>query len=63
MFMFIYYLCAMINEFKVIIINVDGYIGESTKREISYALAHGKTVNYLEKPREQMTETPRNFIA
>ena len=53
----------MINEFKVIIINVDGYIGESTKREISYALAHGKTVNYLEKPREPMTETPRNFIA
>ena len=43
--------------------NVDGYIGESTKREISYALAHGKTVEYLEKPREPMTETPRNFIA
>jgi len=127
MFMFIYYLCAMINEFKVItlcgstrfkeqfleeqkrltlegnvvisvglfgqsgdeevwkpgikemldrmhlskidmadeifVINVDGYIGESTKREISYALAHGKTVKYLEKPREPMTETPRNFIA
>ena len=48
---------------EIFVINVDGYIGESTKREISYALAHGKTVKYLEKPREPMTETPRNFIA
>ena len=37
----------MANE--VFVINVDGYIGESTKREIGYALAHGKTVKYLER--------------
>ena len=32
---------------EIFVINVDGYIGESTKREISYALAHGKIVKYL----------------
>ena len=34
---------------EVYVINVDDYIGESTKREIAYALAHGKTVKYLER--------------
>lgn len=34
---------------EVFVINVDGYIGESTKREIAYALAHSKTVKYLER--------------
>lgn len=32
----------------VFIINVDGYIGESTRSEIVYALATGKEVLYLE---------------
>lgn len=32
----------------VYVINVGGYIGESTRSEIDYALAHGKTVEYLE---------------
>ncbi len=32
----------------IFVINVGGYIGESTKSEIDYALAHGKTVDYLE---------------
>ncbi len=32
----------------IYVINVGGYIGESTKSEIEYALAHGKTVEYLE---------------
>lgn len=27
---------------SIYVINVDGYIGESTKSEIEYALAHGK---------------------
>ncbi len=34
---------------EIFVINVDGYIGESTKREIAYATAHGKPVTYLEK--------------
>ena len=33
-----------------IVINVGGYIGQSTRSEIEYALAHGKAVRYLEEP-------------
>ena len=32
---------------KIMVINVDGYIGESTRREIEYAVAIGKPVEYL----------------
>ena len=34
---------------EIFVINVNGYIGDSTKSEIKYALEHGKRVNYLEK--------------
>ena len=34
----------------IYVINVGGYIGQSTRSEIEYALAHGKAVEYLEKP-------------
>jgi hypothetical protein len=37
----------MANE--VLVLNVGGYVGESTRREIEYATAHGKLVRYLEK--------------
>ena len=33
---------------EIFVINVGGYIGESTKREIAYAEKTGKTVKYLE---------------
>ena len=33
---------------EIYVINVGGYIGESTKSEIEYATATGKTVRYLE---------------
>ena len=33
----------------IFVINVGGYIGESTKSEIEYAKAYGKTVEYLER--------------
>lgn len=33
---------------EIFVVNVGGYIGESTTREIAYAKAHGKAVNYLE---------------
>lgn len=33
---------------EVFVVNVDGYIGESTRNEIDYALSKGKSVNYLE---------------
>ena len=35
---------------EIYVINVNGYIGDSTKSEIEYAKAHGKKVKYLEKP-------------
>lgn len=34
---------------EIFVVNVGGYIGESTKSEIEYALNTGKTVNYLEE--------------
>ena len=33
----------------VLVINPGGYIGESTRREIAYAEAHGKPVHYTDK--------------
>ena len=33
---------------EIFVINVGGYIGESTKSEIEYAKSAGKKVNYLE---------------
>lgn len=34
---------------EIYVINVNGYIGESTKSEIEYAIANGKKVKYLEE--------------
>ena len=34
---------------EIFVINVNGYIGESTKSEIKYAQETGKKVNYLEE--------------
>lgn len=33
---------------EIFVVNVNGYIGESTKSEIKYAKETGKVVNYLE---------------
>lgn len=33
---------------EVLILNVDGYIGESTSRELTYARELGKAVRFLE---------------
>ena len=33
---------------EIYVINVGGYIGESTKNEIEYAKAEGKKIDYLE---------------
>lgn len=34
---------------EIFVINVGGYIGSSTRSEIEYAMATGKTVKYLEE--------------
>jgi hypothetical protein len=33
---------------EILVINVDGYIGESTRSEIDYAKKHGKLIRYLD---------------
>lgn len=33
---------------SVLVINTNGYIGDSTRREIEYATARGKPVRYIE---------------
>lgn len=33
---------------EVLVLNVGGYIGSSTRSEINYAIGHGKPVRYLE---------------
>jgi hypothetical protein len=33
---------------QVLVLNVGGYVGDSTKSEIGYALAHGKRLRWLE---------------
>ena len=35
---------------EIFVINVGGYIGQSTRSEIDYALAQGKSVEYYEVP-------------
>lgn len=35
---------------EILVINVDGYIGDSTRSEIAYAQSTGKAVRYLEDP-------------
>ncbi len=37
---------------KVLVMNVNGYIGDSTKREIAYAKAIGTPVEYYESLKE-----------
>ena len=34
---------------EIFVINKNGYIGDSTRSEIAYAMEHGKTVRYLEE--------------
>lgn len=34
---------------EVLILNVGGYIGESTRNELNHAIKHGKTIRYLEE--------------
>ncbi len=36
---------------EVLILNVDGYIGSSTKRELAYSVYSGKKIRFLDAPR------------
>ena len=41
---------------EILVLNVKGYIGESTRSEIDYAIAHDKPVRYLEDTKRQIQE-------
>ena len=41
---------------NIFVINVGGYIGDSTRSEIEYAKAHGKTIEYLEPQKNKEDE-------
>lgn len=34
---------------EILVLNVDGYVGESTARELEYAIVHGKRIRWLEE--------------
>lgn len=36
---------------EILVLNVGGYIGESTNSEIGYAAKYGKKIRFLEKPK------------
>ena len=38
---------------EILVLNVDGYVGESTKREIDYAQTQGKLIRWLEPTGEE----------
>jgi hypothetical protein len=42
---------------EIFVVNVGGYIGSSTKREVGYAKAHGKGVRWLEAGGEDGNDT------
>ena len=44
---------------EVLVLNVGGYVGESTRREIAYATTHGKPISYLVEPAASPSETAR----
>ena len=41
---------------EIFVINVDNYIGDSTRNEIAYAKSKGKRVNFLPKPEKDATK-------
>ena len=45
---------------EIFVINVNGYIGESTKSEIEYAKKAGKAVNYLENQKTMLFKSSKS---
>ena len=43
---------------EVLILNVNGYIGESTSRELAYAQKQGKMIRFLNKTELSLGEKP-----
>ena len=47
---------------QVLILNVNGYIGQSTSRERRYAIAHDKCIRYLEPRRIENEYDPAGVL-
>lgn len=48
---------------EVLILNVDGYIGESTRNELNYAKTIGKKIRYLEDNQQDSADKcPAGFL-
>lgn len=45
---------------EILVLNVDGYIGQSTRNEIEYAKQQGKHIRYLETPAPSESEESRH---
>ncbi len=43
---------------EILVVNVGGYIGDSTRREIEYARSRGRAVRFLEPPGEPRAASP-----
>lgn len=40
---------------EIFVMDIDNYIGDSTKNEIEYAIKHGKKIRYYTKESERIT--------
>jgi len=52
------HLLKIMNSNAVFVINKDGYIGESTRREVQFAMALGKRIDWLEEKGERPEPFP-----
>ena len=48
---------------EIFVVDIDGYIGASTKKEIEYSEVNGKTVRYLSKEKEDFEKWKREFYS
>jgi hypothetical protein len=45
---------------EVLVLNIDGYIGDSTRKEVKYAKANGKNIRWLEAITQQLNIAQTN---
>lgn len=54
------HLCKIDKADEVLVLNVGGYVGESTRREIEYAMRLGKQLRWLEPPDDALLQLVAN---
>ena len=48
---------------EIFVVNVDGYIGESTKKEIEYALKNGKKTRFLTEEISELNKWKKEYYS